>query len=60
LLERGILGRDLGLQQCRRQLDEQVAALDAIADVDIHLGDAIAADLGRDDHVLPGVDCAVQ
>ena len=33
--------------------------LHAIADVDEHLGDAVAADLGRNDDVLPRVHGAV-
>ena len=55
LLQRRLLRRDFGFEQRRRQHDEPLPFLHAIADVDEHFGDAVAADLGRDDDVLPRI-----
>jgi hypothetical protein len=53
LVEHRLFRRDLRFEQGLRHRDETLALGDAIAYVDEHFRDPVAADLGRDDDVLP-------
>jgi hypothetical protein len=59
LLQCRLFRRDLGFEKRRRHRDEPLTLLYVIADVDENLRHAVAADLGRDDDVLPCIQRAV-